>query len=99
MDEMIKWCNGLGGINGRQIVGHRYDAALDNAAQVIVQSCAQDFMLVGQGFAGDEDIEADRIACKEPMVPGFTLSGSADNAPMSYAPAAVPRRQAQHRPR
>ena len=30
---------------------------LDNAAQVIVESCAQDFMLVGQGFAGDEDID------------------------------------------
>jgi hypothetical protein len=90
MDEMIKWCNDLGGINGRKIVGHRYDAALDNAAQVIVQSCADDFMLVGQGFAGDEDIEADRIACKEPMVPGFTLSGSANNAPMSYAPLPFP---------
>jgi hypothetical protein len=90
MEEFIKWCNGLGGINGREIVGHRYDAALDNAAQVIVQSCADDFMLVGQGFAGDEDIEADRIACKEPMVPGFTLASSANNAPMSYAPLPFP---------
>jgi len=90
MEEMIKWCNSLGGINGREIVGHRYDAALDNAAQVIVESCAQDFMLVGQGFAGDEDVEADRIACKEPMVPGFTLASSANNAPMSYAPLPFP---------
>lgn len=90
MEEMIKWCNGLGGINGREIVGNRYDAALDNAAQVIVESCAQDFMLVGQGFAGDEDIEADRIACQLPMVPGFTLSSSANNAPMSYAPLPFP---------
>ena len=90
MDEMIKWCNSLGGINGREIVGHRYDAALDNASQVIVQSCAQDFMLVGQGFAGDEDIEADRIACQLPMVPGFTLASSANNAPMSYAPLPFP---------
>jgi hypothetical protein len=90
MEEMIKWCNDLGGINGREIVGHRYDAALDNAAQVIVESCAQDFMLVGQGFAGDEDIEADRIACKLPMVPGFTLSSSANNAPMAYQPLPFP---------
>lgn len=90
MDEMIAWCNSQGGINGREIVGNRYDAALDNAAQVIVESCAQDFMLVGQGFAGDEDIEADRIACKMPMVPGFTLSSSANNAPMSYAPLPFP---------
>lgn len=90
MEEMIKWCNSLGGINGREIVGHRYDAALDNAAQVIVEACGQDFMLVGQGFAGDEDIEADRIACKLPMVPGFTLASSANNAPMSYAPLPFP---------
>lgn len=90
MDAMISWCNGLGGINGREIVGHRYDAALDNAAQVIVESCGQDFMMVGQGFAGDEDMEADRIACQLPMVPGFTLSGSANNGPMSYAPLPFP---------
>lgn len=90
MEAMIEWCNSRGGINGREVVGHRYDAALDNAAQVIVEACAQDFMLVGQGFAGDEDIEADRIACQLPMVPGFTLAASANNAPMSYAPLPFP---------
>jgi len=90
MDAMIEWCNSLGGINGREIVGHRYDAALDNAAQVIVEACGQDFMLVGQGFAGDEDMEADRVDCQLPMVPGFTLSGNANNGPMSYAPLPFP---------
>ena len=90
MDEMIAWCNSLGGINGREVVGNRYDAALDNASQVIVESCAQDFMMVGQGFAGDEDMEADRVACQLPMVPGFTLSSNANNGPMSYAPLPFP---------
>jgi ABC-type branched-subunit amino acid transport system substrate-binding protein len=90
MEAMISWCNSLGGINGREIVGHRYDAALDNASQVIVEACAQDFMLVGQGFAGDEDVEPERIACQLPMVPGFTLASSANNAPMSYAPLPFP---------
>ena len=90
MDEMIKWCNGLGGINGREIVGHRYDAALDNAAQVIVEACGQDFMLVGQGFAGDENMEADRIECQLVSVPGFNLSAAAVNAPMTYAPLPFP---------
>ena len=46
--------------------------------------------MVGQGFAGDEDMEADRIACKLPMVPGFTLSSNANNGPMSYAPLPFP---------
>ena len=95
MDAMISWCNSLGGINGREIVGHRYDAALDNAAQVIVEACGQDFMMVGQGFAGDEDMEADRIDCKLVMVPGFTLSGSANNAPDELCAAAVPGRPAR----
>ncbi len=90
MDAMIAWCNSVGGINGREIVGHRYDAALDNAAQVIVEACGQDFMMVGQGFAGDEDMEADRIDCQLVTVPGFTLSSSANNAPMSYQPLPFP---------
>jgi hypothetical protein len=51
MEAAIEWCNSLGGINGREIVGNRYDAALNNAGQVIVEACAQDFALVGQGIA------------------------------------------------
>jgi ABC-type branched-subunit amino acid transport system substrate-binding protein len=90
MDAMVSWCNSQGGINGREIVGHRYDAALDNAAQVITEACGQDFMMVGEGFAGDEDMEADRIACQLVQVPGFTLSSSANNGPMSYAPLPFP---------
>ncbi|MCW2767743.1 MAG: ABC-type branched-chain amino acid transport system periplasmic component-like protein [Nocardioides sp.] len=84
MDAMIEWCNSLGGINGRKIVGHRYDAALLNSAQVIKEACAQDFMLVGEGFAGDENMEADRIACKLVSVPGFQLSPNAAMGPMQY---------------
>ena len=99
MDAMIAWCNSLGGINGREIVGHRYDAALDNASQVIVESCAQDFMMVGQGFAGDEDMEADRIDCKLPMVPGFTLSEQRQQRADELRAAAVPGRPAQRRAR
>jgi hypothetical protein len=81
---MIDWCNSLGGINGRQIVGNRYDAALVNSAQVIKESCAQDFMLVGEGFAGDENMEADRIGCKLVSVPAFQLSPNALMGPMQY---------------
>ena len=99
MDAMIKWCNGLGGINGRQIVGHRYDAALDNAAQVIVEACGQDFMLVGQGFAGDEDMEADRVACQLVDGAGLHAVRQRQQRPDELRAAAVPGRQAQHRAR
>jgi hypothetical protein len=84
VDAMIEWCNSLGGINGREIVGNRYDAALVNSAQVIKEACAQDFMLVGQGFAGDENMEADRIACQLVSVPGFLISPAATMGPMQY---------------
>lgn len=84
MDAFIQWCNGLGGINGREIVGNRYDAAIFNTAQVTKESCSQDFMLVGQGFGLDENAEPDRIKCKMPTVSGFTISPAAAMGPMHY---------------
>ncbi|MEI5673173.1 MULTISPECIES: ABC transporter substrate-binding protein [Nocardioides] len=84
MDAFIQWCNGLGGINGREIVGNRYDAAIFNTAQVMKESCSQDFMLVGQGFGLDENAEPDRIKCKMPTVSGFTISPAASMGPMHY---------------
>ena len=90
MEAMIAWCNGLGGINGREIVGNRYDAAIFESAQVMKESCGQDFMMVGQGFGLDENAEPERIKCKMPTVPGFTISPAATMGPMKYEPAPAP---------
>jgi ABC-type branched-subunit amino acid transport system substrate-binding protein len=90
IDAAIAWCNSLGGINGRELVGNRYDAALNNAAQVGVEACSQDFALVGQGFAFDENMEADRIACQLVSVPGFVVSPAATHGPMTYQPIPNP---------
>lgn len=84
MAAFIQWCNGLGGINGREIKGNRYDAAIFETAQVQKESCAQDFMMVGHGFGLDENAEPDRIKCKMPTVPGFTISPAASMGPMHY---------------
>jgi hypothetical protein len=84
MAAFIQWCNSVGGINGREIVGNRYDAAIFNAAQVQKESCAQDFMMVGHGFGLDENAEPERIKCKMPSVPGFTISPAAAMGPMHY---------------
>lgn len=84
MAAFIQWCNAEGGINGREIVGNRYDAAIFNAAQVQKESCAQDFMMVGHGFGLDENAEPERIKCKMPTVPGFTISPAASMGPMHY---------------
>lgn len=84
MAAFISWCNSLGGINGREIKGNRYDAAIFNAGQVQKESCAQDFMMVGQGFGLDENAEPERIKCKMPSVPGFTISPAASMGAMHY---------------
>ena len=90
MDAFIQWCNDLGGINGREIVGNRYDGAVLESAKVIKESCPQDFMMVGQGFALDANIEPGRIACGMPTVPGFAISPQAAMAPMKYEPVPGP---------
>jgi ABC-type branched-subunit amino acid transport system substrate-binding protein len=90
IDAAIAWCNSLGGINGREIVGNRYDAALNNAGQVMVEACAQDFAMVGQGIAFDENMEADRVACQLVSVPGFVVSPAATHGPMTYQPVPNP---------
>jgi ABC-type branched-subunit amino acid transport system substrate-binding protein len=90
MDAMVKWCNDQGGINGRTIVGNRYDAALTNAVQVMQKACKQDFMLVGQGFAYDEAAEPDRVACGLPSVPAFAVGPNASMGPNKFEPLPFP---------
>ena len=69
MRAMIKWCNDQGGINGRQIIGNYRDAAIMNVANVMTEACAQDFMLVGQGWSLDSAQEQIRVGCKMASVP------------------------------
>jgi hypothetical protein len=97
--DMIAWCNSLGGIDGRKIVGDYYDAAVTNVGSVMTQACKKDFMLVGEGFALDGVAEQTRLGCNLAAVPGFTVSpvvanayemyqaspNPADYSPMSYA--------------
>ncbi|HTW18433.1 MAG TPA: ABC transporter substrate-binding protein [Nocardioides sp.] len=86
---MIAWCNEQGGINGRQIVGNQYDAAMTNAAAVVQKSCKADFMLVGQGFAYDEAAEQFRVGCDLPTVAAFTIGPNASMGPDKFE--SVPR--------
>ncbi|WP_067797987.1 ABC transporter substrate-binding protein [Actinomadura formosensis] len=87
---MIDWCNKQGGINGRKIKGNQYDAAYMQSAKVMQESCKQDFMLVGQGFAMDEAAEQYRVGCKLPTVAGFTVGPNATMGPMKYEAVPYP---------
>jgi hypothetical protein len=63
---MIDWCNEQGGINGRQIVGNYYDAAITNVVNATTEACSQVFMLVGEAWANDVNQEETRLvaACR-----------------------------------
>ncbi|MEU8343983.1 ABC-type branched-chain amino acid transport system, substrate-binding protein [Actinomadura meyerae] len=90
VSAMIEWCNQQGGINGRKIKGNQYDAAYAQSAKVMQESCKQDFMLVGQGFAMDEAAEQYRVACKLPTVAGYTVGPNAAMGPMKYEAVPYP---------
>jgi len=81
---MVAWCNAQGGINGRQIVGDYYDAAVTNVGNVMTQACKKDFMLVGEGFALDGVAEQTRLGCNLAAVPGFTVAPVVANAYEMY---------------
>jgi ABC-type branched-subunit amino acid transport system substrate-binding protein len=80
----IKWCNDQGGINGRQITGDFYDAKISLANNVMSQACTKDFMLVGEGFAGDGAGEATRVKCNLVTAEGFSVLADFANGPMQY---------------
>jgi len=87
---MVKWCNDQGGINGRQIVGDFYDAAVLQVNSVMQQACKTDFMLVGEGWALDESAEQTRVGCNLAAVPGFANGPDFANGPESYQPVPNP---------
>ncbi|TAM83272.1 MAG: ABC transporter substrate-binding protein [Jatrophihabitans sp.] len=87
---MIKWCNDQGGINGRQLVGDFYDAALTNIGPVIQSACKKDFMLVGEGWASDEAIEQQRVECNLAAVPTYAIGPDFANGPMMYQAMPLP---------
>jgi hypothetical protein len=81
---MVKWCNDQGGINGRQIVGDFYDAAVLQVNTVMQEACKTDFMLVGEGWALDETAEQTRLGCNLVAVPGFANGPDFANGPEMY---------------
>ena len=81
---MIKWCDAQGGINGRQIVGTYYDAAILNTNTEMAAACKTEFMMVGQGFALDELGEQTRLGCNLVQVPGFTVGPDVANSYETY---------------
>jgi ABC-type branched-subunit amino acid transport system substrate-binding protein len=89
-EVFAKWCNEAGGINGRQIVLHEYDAAITNFKAQVVKACQTDFFLVGNGNVLDDSGQADRLTCMLPQIPSYVVSPEARDADLSVQP--VPNR-------
>ncbi|MGZ4712037.1 MAG: ABC transporter substrate-binding protein [Acidimicrobiia bacterium] len=81
-----KWCNDAGGINGRKIHVNLRDAALTNVKARMVESCAQDFMLVGGGTVFDQDGVDTRLSCVMPEISGYSVSPQARGADLLIQP-------------
>jgi ABC-type branched-subunit amino acid transport system substrate-binding protein len=90
VEAFIEWCNEQGGINGRSIEGTYYDAKITEVNNVMTKACANEFMLVGQGFSLDSGQEETRRACELPSVPGFAASPQHANGPLKYEPLPAP---------
>jgi ABC-type branched-subunit amino acid transport system substrate-binding protein len=87
----VDWCNAAGGILGRKLTLHKWDAALLQVAARMVQACqAPDFMLVGNGEALDATGVQQRLGCKLPEIAAYDVSSAAGSAPLSLDPLPVP---------
>jgi ABC-type branched-subunit amino acid transport system substrate-binding protein len=87
----VGWCNAAGGILGRKLNLHKWDAALFQVAAKMVQSCqAPDFMLVGNGEALDATGVQQRLSCKLPEIAAYDVSSAAGSAALSLDPLPVP---------
>jgi ABC-type branched-subunit amino acid transport system substrate-binding protein len=82
-DAFVGWCNAAGGILGRTLVLHKWDAKLTEVAARMIQSCASDFSLVGNGVGLDALGVDQRVKCKLPEISTFDVSHQAGRAPLS----------------
>jgi Periplasmic binding protein len=90
IEAMINWCNEQGGINGREVVGNYYDAAITEVVNAVTAACGEVFMLVGNAWALDSAQEETRLGCALPSVPTYSVSPEFANAPLAVQPVPNP---------
>jgi ABC-type branched-subunit amino acid transport system substrate-binding protein len=84
------WCNDHGGILGRKLVIDDRDAKLTEYNSVVLQSCEEDFALVGGGAVFDDGDNNARINCGLPNIPGYVVSPKARAADLQVQPVPNP---------
>lgn len=73
-EVFTEWCNGNGGVNGRELTFEVRDTNLFEYRQQILQACESDFFLVGGGAAFDGAGVEDRLECELPEIPAQVVS-------------------------
>ncbi|MEO3787416.1 ABC transporter substrate-binding protein [Actinocorallia sp. B10E7] len=68
-EVFTSWCNEAGGINGRKLVAKTRDSKLMEVRQRMLESCREDFFIVGGGSALDGLGVKDRLSCLLPAFP------------------------------
>ena len=79
-EAFVTFCNGAGGINGREIELVERDTKLVEAQQRIAEACEEDFMLVGGASGLDGTIVEPRVDCGLPQIPAFVNDPAALDA-------------------
>jgi ABC-type branched-subunit amino acid transport system substrate-binding protein len=76
----VGWCNAAGGILGRKLTLDKWDSKLTEVASRMIQACAVDFALVGNGEAFDSAGVDQRVKCKLPEIAAYVVSKQAGRA-------------------
>ena len=93
-DVFVDWCNAAGGIHGRKIVLHKYDAAVLNFDAQVQKACQTDFFLVGNGNVLDDTGQQTRLKCVMPEIPTYMVSLQGRDSDLTVQP--VPNRSTQY---
>lgn len=89
-DTFVKWCNDAGGILGRKLALHKWDAKLFEVAPRMLQACQTDFALVGNGEALDAGGVEQRTKCGLPEISAYDVSSQAGRAKLSIQAIPTP---------
>jgi ABC-type branched-subunit amino acid transport system substrate-binding protein len=90
-EAFAAWCNEHGGINGRELVVERLDAALFSYGDRIADACNGDyFALVGGGAVFDDTDNGAREACGVPNLPAYVVSEVGRTAGLQVQPVPNP---------
>jgi ABC-type branched-subunit amino acid transport system substrate-binding protein len=82
-DAFVKWCNAAGGIDGRQLQLDKWDAKLFEVPARMIEACAVNFALIGNGEGLDSSGVEQRTKCKLPEITAYDVSAAAGTAPLS----------------